>query len=345
MALFDLNKIKTKNDFPPVLLLYGKDTFSLNEYYNKIIAFLVDDEDSKTDFEIIDGEENNINNLLTLAVQIPMIAEKKIIAVRRFDNMFSGRKKKNVEGTPFNQYLSNPNLSTILILLVEDTDTGSKNKVDNSKDPYDVILSKHSYKEFPQIKESRFVTWVIDRFKQKGISVEQKSAELIVANCPPSLMDIANEIDKIAIYYIARNNISYDEILDIIGYTRSNTIFDLINAVYYRNVKKAIPIFHNIIKNTEEEKKIIYQLATLFYKLYKLIELKGTNKSQNEIARELEVNQYYISNYMTAMQNYNIEEITRAIILINEADYKLKTMRIDKQLLLQELLIKILERR
>ncbi|MCL2040116.1 MAG: DNA polymerase III subunit delta [Bacteroidetes bacterium] len=344
MGIFDLNKIKTKDDFPSVLLLYGKDTFTLNEYYNKIIAFLVADEDSKTDFELIDGEENNINNLLALALQLPMLSDKRIIAVRRFDNMFSGRKKKKTENTPFNHYLANPNPSTILILLVEDTDTSSKNKVDNSKEPYDIILSKHSYKEFTQIKENKFTAWIIDRFKQKNITIEQKSAELIVANCHPNLMDIANEIDKISLHYIGQNNILYDEILYIIGYTRSNTIFDLTNAIYYRNMKKAVSIFHNIMKKAGEENVIIYQLASLFYKLYKLIELKGTNKAQNEIARELEIHQYYLSNYMTALQNYSVEEITAAIILINDTDYKLKSMRIDKRLLVEELLVKILEK-
>jgi DNA polymerase-3 subunit delta len=342
MGIFDLNKIKTKENFPSVLLLYGKDIFTLNEYYRKIIAFLVDNEDSRSDFEFIDGEENSVNDLLSLALQVPMLSEKKIVAVRRFDNMFSGRKKKKTENTPFNQYLENPNPSTIMLLLVEDSDT--KSKVDNSKEPYNILLTKHSYKEFPQIKESRFAKWIIDRFKEKNITIGQNAAELIVANSNPNLMDISNEIDKICLYYIGQSIISFEEIIEIMGYNRSNTIFDLTNAIYYRDIKKGISVFNNIMKRSGEENIIIYQLSSLFYKLYKLIELKESNKSQNEIARELEVHQYYLSNYMSAMQNYSVEEITRAIILINEADYQIKTLRINKRLLVEELLIKILEK-
>lgn len=342
MALFDINKIKTKSDFPSVLLLYGKDTFTLNEYYKKIIEFLITTDDDKSELEFLNGDENNVNNLVQVALQIPMLSERKVVVVRRFDNMFSGRKKKNIENSPFHKYLSNPNPSTILLLLVEDTDTTTKSKIDATKDPFDILLLKHYYKEFPQVRENKFAGWVVDRFKQKGITIEQESANLIVSSTQPLLMDLANEVDKISLYYIDRNTISFDEILEIIGYTRANTIFDLSDAIYSRDMKKAISILQNIMKKTGEETIILYTLGDLFYKLYRLIELKSSNMVEKDIARNLGVHPYYLSNYIKALRNYSIEEISKAIILINDVDHKLKSMRINKHFLIQELLISIL---
>jgi DNA polymerase-3 subunit delta len=344
MEIFDIKKIKTLTDFPPILLLYGKDSFSLNEYYKRIIDFLVPNDESRLDFEMIDGDESDINNMVTLALQLPMLSDRRIVVVRRFDSMFLSRRKKVTTASSFHKYLSNPNPTTILILLVEDTDTSSKNKVDFTKDPFSILLSKHSYKEFPYIKENKYTSWVIDRFKQKSITIEQRTAELIVSNTQPSLMDLANEIDKICLYYIDKNNISFDEITDIIGYTRANTIFDLEDAMQSRNIKRAISILQYLMQKNGEETIIIYTLGNLFYKLYRLIELKKKNIIEKDIAKDLGVHPYFLNNYIKSLRNYNIEEISKAIMLINDVDYKLKSMKINKHLLVEELLINILEK-
>ena len=342
MGLFDIKKIKTKEDFPAVLLLYGKDTFSLNEYYKEILKFLLDNEESNMDFEVLDAEESSIDYILFIASQLPMLSDRRVVVVRRFDSLFSGRRKKKVEDNPFNKYLSNPNTKTILILLVEDGDSSSKSKVDSTKDPFDALLSKHFYKEFPQVRENKFVAWVIDRFKQKGITIDQKTAELIVTYTAPSLMDLANEVDKISLYYIGNDNISFNEIIDIIGYTRENTIFDLSDAIFLRDIKKAMTVLHNLLRKTGEETLIIYTIGDLFYKLYRLIELKGSNMIEKDIAMKLGVHPYYLSNYIKGLRNYPIDEISKALILINDTDHKLKSMRINKHLLVEELLLKIL---
>ena len=59
MPVLNLNQIKTIDDFPNIVLLYGKDSFSIDETYRKILSFFHSFPEHTDNIEVIDGEEKD----------------------------------------------------------------------------------------------------------------------------------------------------------------------------------------------------------------------------------------------------------------------------------------------
>jgi len=338
MAKFNLDDIKNKNDFPNVLLLYGADTFTMDETLEKIIKFLIRTENDKIDFEIIDGEDANQNTIVNIAAQLPMLSEKRIIVVKRFDKVFKERRKKSDNVSLLAKYLENANQTTILIFTVD----ASENKLDTTKFPYDIITKKHSTVEFPAVYENQLPSWVVKRFVAKGKNINIETAELIVSQTPTNLRSLANEVEKICLYEPQNPNITFDYVLNIIGATRQNTVFELTNAVAQRDSKKAIQIMLNILATSSQEILIITLLRDLFIKLWKLVELSEAGTTRDEMAKQIGLrNAYFLNDYLVGIKRYSLQDINNAFLIICETDQRIKSSNSNSKLIIEEMLIKI----
>ena len=338
MAKFNFNNIKDKNDFPSVLLLYGADTFTIDETLEKIIKFLIVTENDEIDFEVIDGESAELNSIVNIATQLPMLSDRRIVVVKRFDKVFKERRKKSASSTSITRYLENANDTTILILTVDSSET----KLDISKYPYDLIAQKHHYCEFPAVYENQLSGWVVKRFGQLGKSINLETAELIVSQTPANLRSLANEVDKICLYDPAASDITYDYVLNIIGTTRQNTVFELTNAVAQRNSQKAIQIMLNILATSSQEILIITLLRDLFIKLWKLVELSEAGTTRDEMARQIGLrNAYFLNDYLIGIKRYSLQDINNAFLIICETDQRIKSTNSNSKLIIEEMLIKI----
>ena len=338
MAKFNLDDIKNKNDFPNVLLLYGADTFTMDETLEKIIKFLIRTENDKIDFEIIDGEDANQNTIVNIAAQLPMLSEKRIIVVKRFDKVFKERRKKSDNVSLLAKYLENANQTTILIFTVD----ASENKLDTTKFPYDIITKKHSTVEFPAVYENQLPSWVVKRFVAKGKNINIETAELIVSQTPANLRSLANEVEKICLYEPQNQNITFDYVLNIIGATRQNTVFELTNAVAQRDSKKAIQIMLNILATSSQEILIITLLRDLFIKLWKLVELSEAGTTRDEMAKQIGLrNAYFLNDYLVGIKRYSLQDINNAFLIICETDQRIKSSNSNSKLIIEEMLIKI----
>jgi DNA polymerase-3 subunit delta len=338
MAKINIEKI-TKNDFPKIILLCGEDSFSIDETLTKILSKIVVTENDNIDFEIADGENSTQNHIVNIASQLPMLSEKRVVVVKRFDKLFStsGRKKKSDSSTPIEKYLEKPNSSTCLILTIH-----SQTKIDTAKFPYNIIAKNGEILEFPKVYENQLTNWVLKRFSELGKTISQNTAELIVAQNNPNLYSLANEVEKISLYNPALKEISYDLVLEIIGSTRENTVFELVNSVAQRDAKKAISIMLNILSTDSKEVLMITLLRDLFIKLWKLIELNNQGFDRKEIASQIGVSPFFLNDYLIGIKKYSPAEINQAFVILCETDQKIKSTNSNSKFIIEEMLVRII---
>jgi len=181
----------------------------------------------------------------------------------------------------------------------------------------------------------------MDRFADRGVKVDLRTAELIVTQSQPKLLDLSNEIDKIILYKPNANHFTFNEVSELIGYTRDNTVFDLSNAVAARNHQKCFNILQNIISSANQEVKIIAVLRELFTKICKLIDLHSAGNSKESMAKQIGVPPFYLNDYLIALEKYSFEDINNAFLVLCKTDKELKSTSSNKKLLMQEMLAEI----
>lgn len=343
------------NDFPSILLLFGEEDFLLEETLNLIINKLVKTEFDKYNFDILDTDENKIERIIELASSFPMMTDSRVIVVKRFDKLFSGRAKKN-DSNPFEKYLNNFQATTKLILVADlesakeiskYADKGKSNpqfakKLNTLKFPFDKLIENYSWIEFPKLSENKYAEWIIKRFKSKAKTIEPQAADLIASQSRQSLRDLSNEVDKIATYYDSKNDITVDDVHVVIGSTREYNVFELQKSIGDKNIVKALEILHKILSRDSQEMLILAILSKYFISLMKLSDESKVTSNPYQLSQKVGIYSTHLDEYMNAVKKYNPNQLDNAIMELTEVDFRIKSGTMDKLSLMQNMLINIM---
>ena len=129
---------------------------------------------------------------------------------------------------------------------------------------------------------------------------------IIIVNCPEGAEIGPEEVEK------------------YVGISREYNVFEYQAALMQRNVAKAQKIAFYLADNTKQNPLPIL-LATLFGTFSKVLMVHDLGSlSDNELAKEIGVNPYFVRDYVTAKRNYPIAKVVRMLEAIKNADLKFK---------------------
>ncbi|TAL69495.1 MAG: DNA polymerase III subunit delta [Bacteroidetes bacterium] len=355
-------KLIESNEFPPIICLFGEEEFLVDDAYTKLLNHLCPDDNSRYDLDILDFDEMKlalaIENLLKSCNTIPFISARRVVVAKRFEKAMSGRiSVKSEEYAKLQKFFSSPPATTCLIIISADENLKgfnaakggkSKDKLDkllkDAKFPYNLILEKHTWFEFPKVYESELSSWVSRRFKELGKKIEPAAAELLVAQSNPNLRDVDNEIEKILLYIDEKNEITLDDVTFIVGSSRVYNIFELQKAIGKRKMGEALMIVENMLANERQEMLIMTMLTRYFIALWKLIEESGKTNNNYQLAGKVGINPFFVTEYLHALSFYSPAEIENAFLLLCETDEKLKSTSTDSLYLIQNMLVRIMKK-
>ncbi len=358
MQITNLDKIISSENFPAVILLFGEEELLINEAVDRILNVLIAAESDEYNFDQLDGNEIKLNTLVNICNSYPMMSDRRVVVVRDFGKLFPGRgSKKMPDNSSFARFLDSPQASTILILtasipslkgisrkLASNTEA-AKRKISATKYPYNILLSKYYWMEFPKLYESEFPKWISSRIKAKGKQINIEAAQLLASQSEQNLRDISNEIEKLIIYTEGRNSIDIGDVASLSGANREFNVFELQKSVGKRSLNSSLNILFNMLDADKQEILIVTMLTRYFTILWKLIEESRQIFNDYQLASKIGVSPFFVPEYKAALRNYTAYEIDNAFLALADADLRLKTSSADSLAIMQNLLIEIIDRK
>lgn len=350
------------SEIPNVLLLFGSENFLLEEYYDYLISMLITEENDNYNFDVRNSQNIDMDGILNIANSFPMMGDKRVLVVKDFDSLATSKDnkkkaKKDDNGgntNNFVKYLENYQKSTYLILIGAPSsingvssykpNSDKYKKIMNSlKTPYDYLIKKEMFIEFTNLSHSNLTSWIKRRFKQNNKSVSDDALELLVIQNNNSLRDLANEIDKICTYLAdkSRDNVTVDDINQIAGSSSEVNVFDLQNSVASKRLNESIEILGKLQKNSKQGILIVNILSKFFISLFKMLEIDLSNDKYSN-SSQVGISPYFYDQYVTALKLFGEVKIEKAVNMLAEIDYKLKSTSEDETFLIQKLFIEIM---
>ncbi|TAE21514.1 MAG: DNA polymerase III subunit delta [Candidatus Kapaibacterium sp.] len=369
--------------FPPVLLMFGEEDFLLEEAYNTLVEAAVERNGMESfNVDVIDGSDISQETLVEMASAYPMMSERRVVAVRHFDKMSgvgisSGRSSSKTTSTkagnaqtasakaketpekksPLSTYFRNPAPTTFLILQASaDELNGLKAALKNQKQPekaqkklaaakfpYNVLLEECEWIEFPKLYERELPSWVAERFKSLGRTIQPDACELLVAQSGESLRDLHNEIQKIITFAPDKRSLSREDIADVIGASKNYNIFELQRMIGERKLSKALEISQRMLTADKQELLIITMLTRYFTILWKLSEIIHQTQNHFELAKALDISAYFVPEYLGVLKNYTRSQIESAFYALCDADVSIKSSTVeDADVVIQKMLTRLI---
>ncbi len=306
-----VTEIKARK-YRPVYLFMGDEPYYIDELTNMLTESVLPEEERDFNQSILYGMETNVTAVITMARSYPMMSDHQLIVIKEAQNL---SKIEELE-----VYVKNPLQSTILVLNYKGGSLDKRKKLYAEIDKNGAIFES---KKIPEYKIPAFITSYI---LSKGLSIDQKSAQMLSDYLGNDLSKLTNEIAKLLIAIPpGQMRITADLIEENIGISKDFNNFELLNAIINKNIFKVNQIADYFEKNPKNNPMIMTMSVLFNFFSNLMICYWAKNKTEQGLATELGLrNPYQAKDYVIALKNYNAFKCMEIIGLLRIYDAKSK---------------------
>ncbi|WP_069659107.1 DNA polymerase III subunit delta [Arcticibacter eurypsychrophilus] len=335
-----INDLKARK-FKPAYLFHGEEAYYIDLFSDYIEKNLLSDAEKGFNQTVFYGRDVDMMTVLNSAKRYPMMSEFQLVLIKEAQDMKWGKDTDDKKSQdPLLAYLERPLASTILVFCYK------HDKFDKRRKSYKAFEKAGVAFESASIYDNKVPGWVEDYVREKAYRMNPRASAMIAEYLGTDLSKISNELDKLMLNIPKGNEITAEDVQDNIGISKEYNVFELQAALAKRNVIKASQIITYFASNPKSNpiQLIIGALNTWFTRILKFHYI--TDKSQQNVAKVLSVNPYFVKDFEMAAKNYELGKVFDIISLLREYDLKTKgvdsTGNTDSGELMKELVYKII---
>ena len=264
MTVAQLEKELKEQNLSSIYLLYGKETYLLENSLKKIKKLFGDLKDGLNYIKI---DNSSTDNLIS-ELQTPSFGfEKKLIIVKDTEILKKQGKKKNqaivnqIEkiASYIDENIDEIKEQNVIVFVQDEID---KNSLFKTIEKIGVVCNFELEKAPEIAKRIKFIC------NAYNVNIDNLTLSYFIESCGTNLQDLINEIRKL-IEYVGKDGTIKKEDIDMLSIKQfESVIFDLTDSLGQKNVKRALDVFRNLIYNKEPVQKILVTLYNHFKKLY-----------------------------------------------------------------------------
>ena len=302
-----------KREFKPLYYLMGDESYYIDQISDWIANNVLQPEERDFNQTVLFGSDVNASQIVDEARRYPMMAEYHVVIVKEAQNI------KHTE--PLEKYFKQPMPSTILVMCHKN------GKVDGKKRNYVKAIQEAGILfESMKLKEWTLPPFIEKYLRERQVTIDQKSTQLIADSIGSDLSRLTSELDKVILSLPeSEKRITPQVVEDQIGVSKDFNGFELRAAIVSRNVFKA----NQIIKYFDNNPKAgsIYAFLPLLFNFFQNLMIAHycpKKDSQEALAQWLEIQPWGARDYLTGLKNYSGMKVMQIISKMREIDAKSK---------------------
>ena len=300
------------------------------------------------------GPSTLFNDVIDEVRTTPMFGKRKLIIVENADT-FLGRGQDKIIG-----YLKNPCSVNCLILEVSSIDKRTKlakamdgkqgiliecDKLYDKPAPWETRKPEH---------DSELTRWIVMHAGNFDKIINLKSAFCLQEKTGNDLAIINNQIDALSVYTGNRNEITIEDIQDLLGVSHREKLYNLLDAIGMKDTISAVKMAENIfdVGMENERKNITYDAKSIaitivssshrrMKDLWKILRILDKGGSKKEVLEKQYAPRPFVDKFIKQAQNFNEEEMPEKWKYMLEADLLCKTSRLSPSLIIEQLITKL----
>jgi len=303
-----------------VTTLTGANSFGLQRTLNRIVDGFLAEHDAMG-LERIDGEEAEFDRLSEALTSLPFLASKKLVVLHT-----ASANKKFIEQAK--QLLSGVPETTDLIIV--------EPKLDKRSVFYKLLKKVTDYQEFPELDLNGLARWAVDYAKVSEGSISMGDARFLAERVGINQRLIANEIDKLLMHdaHITRRSIEL-----LTEPTPQSTVFELLEAAFNGNTKRAMALYAEQRAMKVEPQQIIAMVAWQLH-IMALLKTAG-NRTPDQVAKEAKISPFVAKKSAAIANKIAPGQFKRLLQDLVRIDMRLKRESLDADEALQNYLLRL----
>lgn len=299
--------------FAPVYLLMGDEPYYIDKLSNFFQNQILSPEQQAFDLTVVFGADVNAAQIADLAMQYPMMSERKVIIVKEAQGLKSFDKLE--------KYVLHPQPKTILVFCYKNGTINRRLKFAAAVEKTGVIY------ESKKLKEWQLPKFILDYAKRQKASIDEKSAAMIADHIGADISRLTSELDKLLISLPQDNRRITPEIVEKnVGVSKDFNAFELRDAIVNKNIYKANQIISYF--NNNPKAGSAYSLVPLLFNYFQNLMLAYYAPNRNDqyaLAEYLGMRSPWgVKDYITGLKNYTGRKTLHILDKLGEIDAKIK---------------------
>jgi DNA polymerase-3 subunit delta len=261
MNFSDFQNLLQKKKFLLNYFVYGPDGYLVSQARKKLVQAMEARAGAEVQRITIDLDQGSMDEVLNLALNLPMFASCQIIIIRGLE------KFKDSHLTRLASYFKNPSPFTTLIFV--------GGEMDRRKKIYQMLLDSTMAVELDAPKEQELRAWATAKMKAAGCKMDPDAMDFLLEMLGSDSGRLSQEVEKLILLAGEERQISLGRVSESVGFSREHTVFEFLNSVAAQENKKALRLLEEMISDPGEVPGVLALLARQLRQFLQVRELTG----------------------------------------------------------------------
>lgn len=300
-----------------LIFLYGQDTYRSKEELRRMIEKNKKDNTDWVDFIRIDASDKQIDifqELKQTTNTVSMFSSKKMMIIENIFDLDGNEQEKILEFLKKFKIDKDENITIIFW----DESASSADEL------YKYIKLKAECKEFKLLEKAQLKKWIKDYVEEQRGSIDNLAEERLIEWVGNDLWRMSNELNKLLTH---NSTIRTENVELFIKPELDLKIFDLVDAIGYKNKAKALKLFNQHINEGDDE---YYLLSMVVYQFRNLIKIKATKAIEL-----LGLHPFVLKKSRQQADNFTYEELKKIYRQLMTIDFESKLGKTNVQTALE----------
>jgi DNA polymerase-3 subunit delta len=301
-----------------ITMLTGDNSFALRQALQSLVKAFID-EHGDLALERIDCEGLEPDRIREAVAGLPFLAARKMVVLRGLDT--NKQLQERLE-----QLLDDVAETTDLIIV--------EPKPDKRLSYYKMLKKRAELREFPELDANGLARWLSQAATEQGGSMNLADARYLVERVGTNQQLLANELEKLLLHDATISRGTIDLLTEA---TPQSTIFQLLEAAFAGNTRRALDLYAEQRAQKVEPMQIIAMLAWQLHVLA-VIKTAGT-RTADAIAKEARLNPFVVRKSQGIARTLTLTRLKTLVDDLLSIDMQSKRTAIDADEALQHYLL------
>jgi len=316
-----------QGELPPLIFLYGEELYSRDRAVRQIIDRYVPSDARDFNLSIFYGKDATGQKILEEVQTLPVFSSHRVVLVR--DAHLLSAADLDLLG----DYLNEPVTETLLVFVAD--------KIDKRRKFFQQFQKNGLLQEFRPLYDNQIPGFIKDQLKEQGVQITEEAMALFCRRMGSQLPAIVVEIGKLHSFLGERDLVDVADVEAVVCDLRSNSVFELNDALGRRNAPEALRLLSRLLDDGEAPLGLLTMIVRHFRQLWKIIELQEEGVSSRELPGRVGVNPYFINGLVAQARNFGDGQLRGIFETFLETDLALKSSGAHASAMLEQVLLQI----
>ncbi len=296
---------------PPVTFFVGEDEYLARDLIGRIKRkVLGETPDALNGAESWDGRDHALEDILASADQMVFGGGKKVLVVRRADELLSQESLR--------AYCGNPFPGTVAVFCLDRMD-GRRSQTKTIESSCAVVELENLYEDQRAVEVQR----VLRHFPT--LKLTDAALDCLRQWVGNDLGALSKELEKIQVVLSDKPLIDAVDIEDLVFRQETQNIFDLVDAVVDRDRPRALSLLIRLMSEGKSALEIFGLLRSQMERLYQAAEMLSDGKPARSVCQAAKIPPFYSDVFLAKARKAGAVDPARFFALLYEADCSIKT--------------------